>query len=76
MKKILHIFLAISLNFTKNVTCIELLKEQAWIDTQGRDKFFDYAELAEENRYYYNTRSAHVNNHNNNLNLELFNVSH
>jgi hypothetical protein len=55
---------------------VEFLKEQAWMDNRGRDKFFDYAELAEGNQYYYNIKNGDVNNYSNNVDLELFYVSY
>jgi hypothetical protein len=55
---------------------VEFLKEQAWMDNRGRDKFFDYAELAEGNQYYYNIKNEDVNNYSNNVDLELFYVSY
>lgn len=75
MLKISQIILAISLSLIKEVTCIEFLQEQAWIDNRGRDKFFDYAELTESNRNYYNINAGDVNNYSNNVDLELFFVS-
>lgn len=75
MVKILHIFLAISLNLIKDVSCVELVKEQAWTENLGIDNFFNKAELTESNRYYYNINGGNVKSYSSNLDLELFHVS-
>lgn len=69
MNKIVNVF-AIFLIILKNVTCVEYLGEQVWIDNRGRDKFFDYAEVAEPStkKYYFKTANG-------NFDSELFDVS-
>lgn len=74
MNKVAHVLLAISLNIFQDITCIEYLNEQAWLDTRGRDSFFDYTALAEPNRYYYNNINDQ-NTYSNNVDSELFFVS-
>lgn len=77
MKIISHVLLAILLSIVKDVTCVEYLPSEpaTWMDVRGREKFFDYAEVAEANRYYYASTKEDQSSYSNNVDSELFYVS-
>lgn len=69
----MNVLLMLTINFLKSSESVELFKEKAWMDSRGKDNFFDYAEKAEPNYYYYNiSRASDLNNYSSNVDLELF----
>ena len=72
----MSVLLMLSLNFLKSSESVEIFNEKAWMDSRGKDNFFDYAEKAEPNYYYYNiSRASDSNNYSSNVDLELFDTA-
>lgn len=71
MRQFLNVLLLI--NLLESSISIEIFKEKAWMDSRGKDNFFDYAEIAEP-KYYYNinSRGSDLSNYSSNVDLDLF----
>lgn len=68
-----QLLVLLSINFLKSSESVETFNEKAWMDIRGKDHFFDYAEVAEANNYYYyNTRASDLSSYNSNVDLGLF----
>jgi hypothetical protein len=77
MKYIVHVIITLSIKFIEKCESLEHAKEKTWMDSRGKDKFFDYAEYTEpknNNNYYYSHKNSgdSVNNYSSNLDLDLF----
>lgn len=77
MKYIVHVIITLSIKLIEKSESLEYRKEKAWMDSRGKDTFFDYTENAEpkiNNNYYYSRSSSDdsLNNYSSNLDLDLF----
>lgn len=74
MKYIVPVIITLSIKFIEKSESLENVKEKAWMDSRGKDTFFDYAEYAEpknKTNYFYSQKSS-GNNYSSNLDLDLF----